>query len=468
MSDEPLTAEQPLGHLTPDELLGGDFDTVILATVDIQGRLVGKRLSPRAFVNKVLTGIHVCTCTLAWDMDQSLEGIAVEYAGLHTGWHDFVIAPDVSTLRVAAWSDRTAICLGDAVDHDGELVPIAPRTILRRQLERLAAAGLTATTATELEFFLYRGSYESARERDYRDLVPTTTRHADYAIQETEDLEYFFGPLRRALEQSGLPADMCQGEWGLGQWEMNLDHGAPLAIADAHALFKLGVKTIGSRAGLSASFMARPETDTGIGSSCHVHVSLRDDDGRALFHDADDPDGISPAIRHGVAGVLERAPELMLWYAPTVNSYRRTASDDFAGRGATWGFDNRTVTCRVVAGRPPPRGWSTACPAPTSTPTSRSPRCWPRSATDWRAPPTPGRRPRATAMSATSSRCPRRSTSRSTAGAGRRSCATASGPTSRATTPSWRGTSAGRSIAASPTGRSAATSKASDPQHENS
>jgi len=112
MSDEPLTAEQPLGHLTPDELLGGDFDTVILATVDIQGRLVGKRLSPRAFVNKVLTGIHVCTCTLAWDMDQSLEGIAVEYAGLHTGWHDFVIAPDLSTLRVAAWSDRTAICLG--------------------------------------------------------------------------------------------------------------------------------------------------------------------------------------------------------------------------------------------------------------------------------------------------------------------------------------------------------------------
>ena len=297
MSDEPLTAEQPLGHLTPDELLGGDFDTVILATVDIQGRLVGKRLSPRAFVNKVLTGIHVCTCTLAWDMDQSLEGIAVEYAGLHTGWHDFVIQPDVSTLRVAAWSDRTAICLGDAVDHDGELVPIAPRTILRRQLERLAAAGLTATTATELEFFLYRGSYESARERDYRDLVPTTTRHADYAIQETEDLEYFFGPLRRALEQSGLPADMCQGEWGLGQWEMNLDHGAPLAIADAHALFKLGVKTMGSRAGLSASFMARPETDTGIGSSCHVHVSLRDDDGRALFHDAVTDRGADALVR---------------------------------------------------------------------------------------------------------------------------------------------------------------------------
>jgi glutamine synthetase len=349
-ADEPLTAEQPVGRLTPDELLGGAFDTVILATVDIQGRLVGKRLSPRAFVEKILAGIHVCTCTLAWDMDQSLEGIAAEYAGLHTGWHDFVIRPDVSTLRVAAWSDRTAVCLGDAVDHDGELVPIAPRTILRRQLERLAAAGLTATTATELEFFLYRGSYESARERDYRDLVPTTTRHADYAIQETEDLEYFFGPLRRALEQSGLPVGMCQGEWGLGQWEMNLDHGAPLAIADAHALFKLGVKTMGSRAGLSASFMARPETAAGIGSSCHIHVSLRDDDGRALFHDADDPDGISPAIRHGVAGVLDRAGELMLWYAPTVNSYRRTASDDFAGRGATWGFDNRTVTCRVVAG----------------------------------------------------------------------------------------------------------------------
>ncbi|WP_320673126.1 glutamine synthetase family protein [Patulibacter defluvii] len=341
-----------IGRLTADDLLSGDFDTVVLATVDIQGRLVGKRLSPRAFVDKVLTGIHLCTCTLAWDVDQALEGIELEYAGLHSGWHDYVVRPDVSTLRVAGWSERTAICLGDAVDDRGELVPVAPRTILRRQVEALTAAGLTASTSTELEFFLYRGSYAAARAADYRDLEPTTHRHADYTIQETEDLEYFFRPLRGVLEASGLPVEMSQGEWGLGQWEMNLTHGAPLAMADAHALFKLGVKTMASRAGLAASFMARPATETGIGSSCHVHVSLRDVDGTAIFHDGDDPEGISDAIRHAVGGVLERAPELMPWYAPTVNSYRRTASEDFAGRGATWGFDNRTVTCRVVAGEP--------------------------------------------------------------------------------------------------------------------
>lgn len=346
------TAERAVGRLTADDLLSGDFDTVVLATVDIQGRLVGKRLSPRAFVDKVLTGIHLCTCTLAWDVEQALEGIDLDYAGIHTGWHDYVVRPDLSTLRVAGWSERTAICLGDAVDDHGQLVPVAPRTILRRQIEALAAAGLTASASTELEFFLFRGSYEAARNADYRGLVPTTSRHADYTIQETEDLEYVFRPLRVALEASGMPVEMSQGEWGLGQWEMNLTHDDPLAMADTHALFKLGVKTMGSRAGLAASFMARPETESGIGSSCHVHVSLRDAQGTPIFHDGDDPDGISSAIRHGVGGVLERAPELMLWYAPTVNSYRRTASEDFAGRGATWGFDNRTVTCRVVAGGP--------------------------------------------------------------------------------------------------------------------
>lgn len=345
-------AERPLGRLSAEDLLSGEFDTVILATADVQGRLVGKRLSPTAFVDKVLTGIHVCTCTLAWDMDQALEGITLGYAGIHTGWHDFVVRPDVSTLRVAGWAPRTAICLGDAVDDAGELVPIAPRTILRRQLEALRARGLTASASTELEFFVYRDTYEAARLADYRDLVPTTSRHADYAIQETEGLEYFFGPLRGALEASGLAVEMSQGEWGLGQWEMNLSHDEPLAMADAHVLFKLGVKAMGSRAGLATTFMARPTTEAGIGSSCHVHVSLRDDDGTAIYHDADDPQGIGDPIRHSIGGVLERAPELMLWYAPTINSYRRTASEDFAGRGATWGFDNRTVTCRVVAGSP--------------------------------------------------------------------------------------------------------------------
>lgn len=344
--------EPRTGRLTADDLLSGEFDTVVLATVDIQGRLVGKRLSPRAFVDKVLTGINLCTCTLAWDIDQALDEIHLDYAGIHTGWHDYVVRPDVSTLRVAGWSERTAICLGDAVDEQGELIPVAPRTILRRQLDALDALGLSASASTELEFFLYRGSYGAAQQADYRDLVPTTTRHADYTIQETEDLEYFFRPARAALEASGLPVEMSQGEWGLGQWEMNLTHHEPLAMADAHALFKLGVKTLGSRAGLAASFMARPTTDAGIGSSCHIHVSLRDAAGTAIFHDADDPAGISRSIRHAVGGVLERAPELMLWYAPTINSYRRTASEDFAGRGATWGFDNRTVTCRVVAGEP--------------------------------------------------------------------------------------------------------------------
>jgi glutamine synthetase len=340
------------GRLTLDDVSRERFDTVILATVDVQGRLVGKRMSPEAFARKLPDGIHVCTCTLAWDMDQALDGIEVPFAGEHTGWHDFMVRPDVATLRVAGWAERTAVCLGDAVDHRGELVPVSPRSMLRRQLAALAELGLSARASTELEFFLYRGSYDEARAAGYRDLTPTTLTHADYAIQQSEDLEPFFQPTRRALAESGLLVELSQGEWGLGQWEMNLEHDEPLAMADAHVLFKHALKRMATKAGLAATFMARPATDTGIGSSCHIHISLTDEDGTSAFFDAAQPRCVGDRLRHAVGGVLGRAPELMPFYAPTVNSYRRTASDDFAGRGHTWGFDNRTVSCRVVGEAP--------------------------------------------------------------------------------------------------------------------
>ncbi|QEC46355.1 glutamine synthetase [Baekduia soli] len=336
------------GRLTLDDLLGGRFESVILATVDVQGRLVGKRMSPRAFAQKLPDGIHVCTCTLAWDMDQALEGLAVPFAGEHTGWHDFMVRPELSTLRVAGWAQETAICLGDAVDDRGGLVPVSPRTILRRQITALADLGLHARVSTELEFFLFRTTYDDARRVGYANLEPTTLTHADYAVQQTEDLEPFFRPARQALAASGLDVELSQGEWGLGQWEMNLPHDEALAMADAHVLFKLGLKRMASRAGLAATFMARPSTEAGIGSSCHIHVSLTGAGGESLFFDPSRERAVGHRLLHAVGGVLDRAPELMQLYAPTVNSYRRTASDDFAGRGRTWGFDNRTVSCRVV------------------------------------------------------------------------------------------------------------------------
>jgi glutamine synthetase len=339
-------------RLTVGDLDRLGIDTVIIAGTDIQGRMFGKRMSPRVFATKVDEGLHICTCVFAWDMAQSLEGLHVDFAGPHTGWHDFALVPDLTTLRRAGWMDDTAICLADCVDEgDGSHLAIAPRTILRRQVAALAERQLTAYTATELEFFLYRGTPSELRSAGFRSMIPTTDAHADYNITEGNAMEPFFRGLRRALDASGVPVDVAQVEYGLGQWEINLEYAEPLEMADRHVLFKQAVKDFATRHGYTATFMPRPMTKD-LGSSCHIHASLRDRSGAPLFHDGAGERGVSDALRHAVGGALAHAAELMCWYAPSINSYRRTTSRDFAGNGLTWGFDNRTVTTRVLTGEP--------------------------------------------------------------------------------------------------------------------
>jgi glutamine synthetase len=343
-------ARQVKGKIEIADLDPLDIDTVIIAGVDMQGRLFGKRMSPRMFVAKLEEGLHVCTCVYAWDMGQSLEGLHVDLAGAHTGWHDFRLVPDVGTLRVAAWLENTAICLADSVDeHTGELLTIAPRTLLRRQVESLEQSGWYPYTATELEFYLYRGKPSELRVGGYRDMIPTTLVHADYNISEGNEMEPFFRGLRSALDDSAIPVEVSQAEYGLGQWEINLEYTDALEMADRHVLFKQAVKDHAIRHGLTATFMPRPMTDD-LGSSCHIHASLRGANGEAVFYDKNAERGVSDALRHAVGGLLKHAADLMLWYAPTINSYRRIGSKDFAGNGLTWGFDNRTTTARVLVG----------------------------------------------------------------------------------------------------------------------
>lgn len=338
--------------LQPAGIPSAGIDTVIVAGVDMQGRLFGKRMSPRVFEAKAQSGLHICTCVYAWDMAQSLEGLHVDFAGSHTGWHDFRLVPDLATLRRAAWLEGTAICLADSVDeHTGEPLPIAPRSILRRQADVLSQQQLRAYTATELEFYLYRGTPGELRATGYRDLAPTTAVHADYNIAEGNAMEPFFRGLRLALDESGIPTEVSQVEYGHGQWEINLDYADPLQMADRHVLFKQAVKDYAARHGYTATFMPRPLT-ADLGSSCHLHASLRGPQDQPVFADATAEHGISTILRHAIGGVLARTPELMCWYAPTINSYRRTTSQDFAGNGLTWGFDNRTVTTRVLTGSP--------------------------------------------------------------------------------------------------------------------
>ena len=327
------------------------FATVIVTSADVTGRPVGKRVSVEVFRRIVHEGIPLSSCVLGWDVDQ-WPGPVQEYTGHHTGWHDVRLMPDLGTLRPAAWLERAAICVADFVEMSSdELAPVAPRTILRRQIERLAATGLTAHVASELEFALYHGSYDEGRANGYETLVPTTLARADYTIQAGDRYEGFFSGVRDALAASELGPWTSQVEWGLGQWEINLEYRQALEMADRHLLFKLAMRTLAANAGMAVTFMARPFADT-TGSSCHLHLSLVDGDGHNVFSDEGNADGISSTLRHAIGGVLQRGPELMLFYAPTVNSYRRTTSGEFSGNGLSWGLDSRMVSCRVLTESP--------------------------------------------------------------------------------------------------------------------
>lgn len=333
--------------IDPGGLEEHGIETVVVAAPDMHGRLFGRRMSP-AFFRERLGGIDVCTCTLAWDIEQDLEIADVDFAGFHNGWPDFKLVPDTDTLRPLGWHDGIALCFADLVDQDGQPVAIAPRTLLQGQLRRLKDLGYDAYIGSELEFYLYRNDPEAARRAGYRDLEPTTGSHADYLISPGNLMEPFFRRLARGLRQSGVVTEMGQGEWGLGQWEIGVEYGRALRTADAHTLFKLAVKELAAREGMTATFMARPSTDD-IGSSGHVHLSLRDRNGGFSFYDESADDRLSRLYRSAVGGLLTHAPELMPFYAPNVNSYRRVSRDELvAGSGCTWGYDNRTVSVRTV------------------------------------------------------------------------------------------------------------------------
>jgi glutamine synthetase len=349
-----LRRDEGEGAAAPEELLAGleadGIRSVVVAAPDMQGRLFGRRMSPGQ-LRKRLAGFDVCTCTLAWDMDQEL-GLDLEYAGFHTGWHDIVLVPDLATLRPLAWLDGVAFCFADLREKDGSAVPISPRSMLLGQIERLAELGYQAQIGGELEFYLYHGSYEEARASGYRALRPTTQYHADYLISPGNLAEPFFRRLRDGLEGSKVELELEQGEWGLGQWEINMHYGPALTAADNQALFKLATREVAAAEGMCATFMARPSKDA-LGSSGHVHLSLVGADGHHPFFDADADDHLSDVYRWTVGGVLRHAAEFMAWYAPTVNSYRRVSREELvAGAGTTWGYDNRTTSVRTVGSAP--------------------------------------------------------------------------------------------------------------------
>ncbi len=341
--------------LHPDSLVEEGIHTVIVATPDSQGRLIGRRIPVKRFPTIIENGVEVCTCAWAWGVDQSFDLISankLRVCSLHNGAPDVALMPDLSTLRRAAWLDGIAICLADPVwPGTGEPMEESPRVQLRRETERYRELGLQPKAGTELEFYLFRNDPYELRLGGFTDLRPTTLTPNDFLLSEGNYYEPFFRKLREDLERSGIEIEAAQSEWGTGQWEMTFEYGDPLEMADRHALYKMAVRDSARAAGYSVTFMAKPITEQ-AGSSCHVHFSVLGADGSPVFYDPQAEFGMSELMRHALAGVIERSPELMAWYAPTINSYRRTATDDTFDFGRSWGRENRYVSNRVVGHGP--------------------------------------------------------------------------------------------------------------------
>ena len=328
----------------------GAVDTVLCVTPDLWGRIVGKRVPARNFLERILgsEGLHASLYLFVVDLDMNpLPGFELTNWG--RGFHDFRMVPDLATLRLVPWLEATALVICDAVhEKSGLPVEVSPRQILRRQVERARAAGYRVKCGSELEVFFFRDTYEEAFERKYRELRPLSHYRADYHILQTTKVEWFIRQIRNGMNDAGVPVEFSKGEWGLGQHEINLLYADALEMADRHVIYKNGVKEIAALNGLSATFMPKWSAEE-VGSSFHIHSSLWDDDGTAsLMWDEATPRHMSQTFRHYLGGLMATARELTLLKAPTLNAYRRYEKGSFAPTAIVWGDDNRTCGFRVV------------------------------------------------------------------------------------------------------------------------
>lgn len=324
----------------------GEIETVIVAMPDMQGRLVGKRLTARHFLGAGQDGVGTCSVVLGWGHDHALDP-GYELTGWDNGYPDLVVRPDLSTLRPYPWFDKTAFVLGDAVAPGGTPIDVAPRTILADMIARLDSLGLRPLFASELECYLLDETPASAFDKGFVNLkAKHRTLHPETLIRTSED-EAYLGALRRNMEAAGVPVEMVKAEYAPGQIEVNLEYADAMAAADRHMVFKTGAKEIALQQGLVATFMAKLAHDLG-GSSCHIHMSLLDRDGRSAFAEGDGGAGTSETMRHFLGGLTAYLSDIFLFLAPTVNSYKRLRPGTFAPATVTWGEDNRTVALRLV------------------------------------------------------------------------------------------------------------------------
>ncbi|MEM7142152.1 MAG: glutamine synthetase family protein [Actinomycetota bacterium] len=326
----------------------GAIDSVVVGFTDHYGRTMGKRFDADFFLDGcVEDGTHACDYLLTVDMEmEPVEGYA--FANWEKGYGDFHLVPDLDTLRLAGWTTGTAFVLCDVIDDTTHApVPVAPRSILTAQLGELAAEGFTAAAASELEFFLFRDSYRGAHDKGYRDLEASGWYVEDYHLLQASRVEDYVGAARRALRNSEIPVENSKGEAAVGQHELNVRYADALSMADNHVVMKQAMKELADAQGVSVTFMAKPDA-TQPGNSCHIHLSLWAD-GDNVFADGD---GRSDMFRWFLGGWMRHAADLMVCYAPTINSYKRYQDQSWAPTRIAWSTDNRTAGFRIVGSGP--------------------------------------------------------------------------------------------------------------------
>lgn len=352
----PLTLG-PGGLLTVDQYTeladDGAIDTVICAVPDPYGRLMGKRLTPRSFRALALDGDGVRASAYLFATDVDMEPMNLPIANAANGWADFRMVPDLSTMRRVPWEPNAVMVLCDAYEEKSDrLLAVAPRSILRAQLDRAAGYDLEFHFASELEFYLATTEHAGADGAAIEDIARTSRHRMDYSILQSAQDEWFIRLLRNGLDRFGIPVESSKTEWGLGQQEITIDHAPALQMADYHALFKHSVKQLAAAAGMTASFMAKPGAGE-VGSSCHIHASLWSvSTGDPIDWDPAAPEHLSERFGQFVAGQIAGARELGLLWAPTVNSYKRYIPNAFAGTSLVVGLDNRSCGFRLVGEGP--------------------------------------------------------------------------------------------------------------------
>jgi glutamine synthetase len=339
-----LTLDQ-LSELAAD----GTVDTVIIAVADMQGRLQGKRCSARYFLEEVVPdNAEGCNYLLAVDVDmKTVDGFAM--SSWDRGYGDFVMRPDLQTLRMVPWHPGSALVMCDLEWEDGSPVEASPRQILKHQMDRLQERGLVPLVGTELEFMVFQETFEEAWSRGYRNLTPANQYNVDYSILGTSRIEPLLRRIRNDMTGAGLYVESAKGECNLGQHEIAFRFADALTTCDNHSVYKTGAKEIAAQEGVSLTFMSK--WDEREGNSCHIHISVRGLDGTPVM--AGDGDlGFSPLMEHFLAGLLAYSRELTFFLAPNINSYKRYTPGSFAPTAIAWGRDNRTCALRVVGHGP--------------------------------------------------------------------------------------------------------------------